>query len=534
MIGINYFSSIPTTLELNGPILSFSGPNTLQPISTFVCNGGSVTLTGFATATFPTQSPANPAQNSGSISYRWYQVGVGALNDSTNITGTGTTVLNLTNLSSPNDSEKQYFLRADYVPSAYAIGKSTGNAINETLDSNIVTVNVKPSITITNQPADAEIGATQSQQFEVSASVSDSTQSSLAYRWSLNGSDLSDTSTVIGSGTTTLSISLPTVGVNTVQARITHPSSCDSPVLSRVATFNVVPARDVINFENISGPNPANLFSWNLTDQGQYEINATTNRSILSFYAPEKDINVIFEIYGAKGLDSGSFVGGQGGISIIQLTMRKNEEYLITSIPQANQSGGVFVYRKSRLIACVGSGGNAGANGNGGFGGGINVAGSSGSGPGAGAGGILYTAGTLPSSGIFGSTSRESPTPLDSKADAPLGGRVLPCPRGGYWYVSGYSACQDLGNIQFYLADGTIVPNTAVISRGFKAGYGIRQTAGLGINGGGNGGGGATGGNGGNGGGGGGASGYTDGSVTVISTQQGGNNGNPKVIIKSV
>ena len=60
--------------------------------------------------------------------------------------------------------------------------------------------------------------------------------------------------------------------------------------------------------------------------------------------------------------------------------------------------------------------------------------------------------------------------------------------------------------------------------KGYKAGYNIIQTKGKGENNGGEGGSGATGGQGGTNanGGGGGGSGYTDGSVTVVSTQQGG------------
>ena len=172
--------------------------------------------------------------------------------------------------------------------------------------------------------------------------------------------------------------------------------------------------------------------------------------------------------------------------------------------------------------------------GNGGSGGGINVAGEKGFGSGAGVGGIFYSAGTLPSTGIFGSTATSvSPKAGDSIASSPNPGRTLPCPRGDYWYNVGYSACQDLGNIQLYIPTGSVVGNTAVISRGFKMGYGIRNNSGKGLNGGGNGGNGAAGGAGGLTAGGGGGSGYTDGSVTVISTQLGVNTGTGKVIIRS-
>ena len=101
---------------------------------------------------------------------------------------------------------------------------------------------------------------------------------------------------------------------------------------------------------------------------------------------------------------------------------------------------------------------------------------------------------------------------------------------------SGYSPCQDVGRTKLVNAVGQVLPSTTdTIQRGHKFGYAIRQTAGRGLNGGGNGANGATGGNGGtDGGGGGGGSGYTDGSVTVVSTRQGGHPGQPKVVIRKV
>ena len=38
-----------------------------------------------------------------------------------------------------------------------------------------------------------------------------------------------------------------------------------------------------------------------------------------------------------------------------------------------------------------------------------------------------------------------------------------------------------MGNQQFRLPDGTVVTNTAEITRGFKAGFNIMQTAGMGL-----------------------------------------------------
>ena len=130
------------------------------------------------------------------------------------------------------------------------------------------------------------------------------------------------------------------------------------------------------------------------------------------------------------------------------------------------------------------------------------------------------------------------------------GGRTISCTKGTWWLQQGAPPCEDVdayagGNTVFRLADGTGVENTTDgISRGFKAGYNIMRTAGVGAGGkgtgsrtkSGNGGNGATGGNGGQDGtsGGGGGSGYQDGSVTVVDTQLGGSTGDAKVILRVV
>ena len=538
-----------TTLDLNGPILSF----TQQPQSISVCDNGSATFVGIATALFPVQNPPNPSSNTGTLSYRWYAEGFGPLADGTfqgaSITGSGTTTLTITNAKSPTTNGLEFYVSVDYVPSAYSqpvgsevtvgTGRSTGNAINEILNSNTVSLTVFPTLSVATQPTEQTAATTITSTFTTLGSLTDTTQGSISYRWQLNGSDLSDSSTVTGSGSTTLSISLSNAGVSTVRAKLTHPTSCNSPIFTNTVNFNVVNDRQILNIETFSetGTSNAVLRTVNLFTDGTVTLTGGNEFNITSLYASEQDLDVIMDLYGSKGLDYGRR-GGQGGKSTVRFTMKKNEEYVITRIPQLNGSGGIFIYRKSRLIIVCGAGGNAGLDGNGGDGGGVNVGGANSSSRGGGIGGILYSPGSLPSTGIFGSLTGSQPTYSgDTKARAPDGGRVLPCPRGDWARTAGYSACQDLGFVRFYRADGRIVSNTATIDRGFKAGYGIRQTAGAGLNAGGNGGGGATGGSGGgqgaNYGGGGGGSGYHDGSITVISTQQGGHNGQATVIIRS-
>ena len=343
--------------------------------------------------------------------------------------------------------------------------------------------------------------------------------------------------TVSGATSPNLVISCGNVGIQTIQCKISHPTACNSPLYSNIVNLNVIDVRQIINIEKFEegGSSTATLSSLDLNSVGVITFDATNTLGLTSLYASEADIDVTMELYGSKGLDNNGYVGGQGGKSTISFTMKKGEEYIITRIPQSGINGGIFLYRKSRLIATVGAGGDAGKFGNGGAGGGVNVAGLSGEGRGAGGGGLLVASGTLPSNGIFGSTTDSATAILsgDSIATAPNGGRTISCPKGNYWRRLGYAACQDVGTVQFYRADGTLVSNTAKINRGFKAGYGIRGTTGLGINGGGNGGNGATGGNGGTGGaGGGGGSGYSDGSVTIIQTQQGGSNDIARVVLR--
>ena len=252
-----------------------------------------------------------------------------------------------------------------------------------------------------------------------------------------------------------------------------------------------------------------------------------------SIYAPDKDLTVEMDLYGGKGYDNGAYSGGEGGYSRIRFTMEQNVEYVIAGL--STSVNAPFVYRKATLIAAAGGGGDAGGSGNGGFGGGIGISGEGGRGRGAGVGGEAFDAGTLPADGIFGSRTALTATAPDTKATAPSGGRALKCTRGDYWRDQGFTACEDVTTGQARISDGTVVANTASITRGYKDGYSIIQTDGRGDSGGGDGGAGATGGNGGtSNSGGGGGSGYTDGSVTVVDADLGGSTENAKVVLRIV
>jgi hypothetical protein len=481
-----------TTLDLNGPILSF----VQQPQSVSVCDSGSATFVGIATAFFPTQDPPNPASNTGTLLYQWYAEGFGPLTDGTfqgaTITGSGTTTLTIANAKSPIANRLRFFVGVDYVPSAYSqpvgsavtvgTGRSTGNALNEILNSDTATLNVFPKILIITQPQNTTVDDESTATFSVNAELTDISQGTLSYQWLFNGQELTNSSTVSGATSPNLSIQYPFRGVYSIRVRITHPVSCDSPLLSNEAVFGVVPPSQIITVETMtSSSSTATIQSQDLVTNNQLTLlaqNYTDSTSLISLFAPGRNIDVEMEIYSGKGNDSGSYSGGTGGYSKIRFTMNRNEEYIIAGLNSINNNP--FVYRKSSLIAVCGKGGDAASGGRGGNGGGLGISGQNGSGPSSGTGGQLISSGTLSSIGIFGSSSTASPRSPDTKATTPIGGRTIPCPKGDYWISRGFSPCQDVGTSKFFYGS-TEITNTSAITRGFKQGYDIRQTAGSGV-----------------------------------------------------
>lgn len=213
MIGLQVFRHIPTSLDINGPLLSF----TTQPVGITTSTTNTAIFVGIATATFPTQTPPNPATNTGYISYQWYEVGVGVLSNSSTISGAGTTTLVVSGLRSPNDSGRKFYVKANYIASAYnttgittvGTARSTGNAINNGLDSDIAILSIYPTLAISNQPLSKTVSGSIPATFDVTAVTSDSSDSSLIYNWLLNGNLLTDSANVKNSNTNKLTLSLP-------------------------------------------------------------------------------------------------------------------------------------------------------------------------------------------------------------------------------------------------------------------------------------------------------------------------------------
>ena len=364
---------------------------------------------------------------------------------------------------------------------------------------------------------------------------------------------------ISGQGSDTLSITIDNASFNTDRKVycVVSASASNSPLTSDTVISNVVDIKQQkrVIIETISADGTANIQSTDLSNGEQEFVAGASSRNtgdggyLYSIYAPDRDVDIEMDLYGGKGTSYSNRVGGEGGYSRIRFTLLQNTEYVIAGL--TNSINTPFIYRKSNLIAVVGQGGG-GNQGDGGRGGGIGLAGESGKNAGGG-GGYRIADGTLGANGIW-SRLIDPPTGVygvrgGGDTQVPVGstsgGRTIKCTKGNYYATTGISPCDDIGVVKFRMADGTEVSNTGSITRGYKDGYAIQYTGGLGranntrespvgppeYPSGGNG---AYGGNAGFGGAaGGGGSGYTDGSVIVVDTQLGGNSlDNARVIMR--
>ncbi len=544
---MSLFKAVPTTLDLNGPILSYS----TQPVGVAVSTTGTATLTGIATITFTTVgSVTNPASGTGSFSYQWYRVGIGSLVDGTNISGSGTTTLTLSNLTN-DENQAQYYLEADYVPSAYGspvdfitIGSSTGNATNEPLKSDVGIVTVFPTITVSTEPIDRTVAIGTEASFGLVATATDGTTSDIDYVWQSDGNDLVDgevvgvgTTVIVGAGTTQLIISSTVSGINTIRCKLTHPTANPSPVYSEIKDFNVVVPRNILKYETFT-ENSTTLNSngeVNLSDESlSFRADTSESTRSITMWPSEQDIEVKITMAGSRGDTIHGYRRGHGGLSVFKITLKKDVEYTIKlGVPhsanigpqggKASGGGLAVLYRKANVVAVCGGGGGGGSLGRGGDGGGINLGGETGQGSNAGGGGEQLQEGEM---GTVGSYARESQSEttdtINFDGENTEGGLLSKCTVGDYYAEVGRAPCETLGAVEARTYDGSIIVGSATIERGYKAGKGYRENGGnINDTAKGGGGAGAIGGDSariGSGGGGGGGSGYSNGEITLLTS----------------
>ena len=372
------------------------------------------------------------------------------------------------------------------------------------------------------------------------------------------GSDVTVKTTISGSQTDSLTIKSDAVGIQTVRCLIKHPTAA----LNYAQVINPSESNDsdglfsdgllsvTRNFETISSVNSQQSFlTYELVRDddvnrfatgeqnlflGPFGFNASKDNfdmtRAITIFPKDENLAVRIQMAGSAGQSFNGNKGGEGGQCTFTTTLLKNTEYtfkLGATVEPTSSIGrggaGAYFYEKGRLLVACGGGGASGwYGGNGGDGGGGGVAGASGSGQNRGVGGVKYNDGTLPAAGVLPSGA--------------IGGKIESCTTGGYWNTQGFSPCSDIGQQKFVLANGQTNNSTQTIDRGYKASdvnsnYGFRHNGGnsqvIGANGlfVAGGGAGASGGNAASGAdsGGGGGSGYTNGSVTMISAEQGGN-----------
>jgi hypothetical protein len=320
-----------TSLDLNGPILSFvTQPQPVTLSCEDILNGARASFTGLATAIFSQQTPENPATNTGTISYRWYDQNGPLFDDPPPEGGDGLTIVgaNTPTLTLfDNKTQRNVFLRATYIPSAYSqptgsavevgTARSTGRSIPDFVDSNIAELKLNPTIILTSEPLDQTSAETRNSIFSVTAASTDG--SNLSYQWQLNGVNLEDA---------------------------TEDSFSATPTTTTLTITDNLGGSTIVNFRDVSSYS-------NFITRRTYTLVANN------------DIEVDLTAIGAGGgasIERG-VSGGPGGLSRGRFTFLANQQY--------------------RLIV-GGRGVNGGA---GGFGGG----GNGGGGSGAGGGGGGYT-----------------------------------------------------------------------------------------------------------------------------------------------
>ena len=362
------------------------------------------------------------------------------------------------------------------------------------------------------------------------------------------GTVIKTTTNISGATASTLRIKRDTVGIHTVQCKISHPIAVNnpassstrenSPIYTDQAEFNALSAVNLTrsnltyeitqdNTRSTYSTETVNLFVQPMQLTGWAESNNSYRN--IHIFPEEENVTVKMTMAASAGQSFNGNKGGEGGETVFTYTLLKDTEYTlklgVTVEPTASigrGGAGAYFYEGGRLLVACGGGGASGwnAGSNGGAGGGAGVQGANGTGSNkAGNGGYRIADGEMPSQGFAPNGTQ--------------GGKVEACTTGQFLRDQGHAPCEFIGNSErFMLFNGTKNMNTKLIKRGYKADYanfGYRHNGGNSfsqINGQfvGGGGSGAYGGDasGDATSGGGGASGYTNGSVNMLFGGQGG------------
>ena len=548
-VAFNNFRSTQTRLDLNGPTIAITDNPTdvitqAVGVSSFVGVAGTVgiaTFIGVSTATLGTPNAPGVSPTQGEFVYQWHTGDGVKVTDGVNISGSGTTTLTISNIKSPDDDGKTFYLESSFSSGTYdaTTGRGVGNALNGPLKTTTAALKVLPTVTVTSEPPSVTIGQGEVATFTSSAETTDPDLGALSFQWTVDGENVVDEGRrdalvgnyASGANTTSLEIKKTTVGVSTVQFNaFVDVEGFRVAAKTKGCDFTGVLPRRLIRFEAYTpSTNLYKTSTKNIGEDGAFTLDSNTFGSdygIVQFHSPEDNFTLRMTLKAAKGADSDNFSGGGGGTGIIDFRLNRNIEYTLVGV--ANNSS-IFLYRGSVLMAVVGQGGDAGIFAGGGAGGGVNMAGENGDGKNGGQGGLRVGPGGFALTGQWGSILSNSSFTLrdtDIVAGVPFGGTTISCSKGEYWINQGIDACfvNSSSEIKYRGIDGTEIADSALITRGFKPGYSISETSGLAIADGGNGGNGATGGAGGvSGDGGGGGSGYTDDTFDIINAELGGN-----------
>ena len=123
------------------------------------------------------------------------------------------------------------------------------------------------------------------------------------------------------------------------------------------STSLIAPTQTINLFERKENNNPV-------------ELGVLLGGRSYNIWADEKDVKVRITIAAPAGADRNGNKGGEGGVSVFEVTMQHNEEFNLKiagnySSDFGGGGAGAFIYNKAAIMAVCGGGGGAGNSGKG-------------------------------------------------------------------------------------------------------------------------------------------------------------------------